>query len=223
MPSKKSILIIEDDLKTLELLEKVISGSGYETSTARDYVVAKKQIINHNPHLILLDFDLPGKKAKDVLAFIKENAQYSHIPTFVMTAKPSKEFILFMAENGIDHIISKPVQSPKLLIKIKKTLKEFELPQITDLQEKVTIQTIGDIIKINEVELLLQSSSKLPAHTKLNINSPFLDSFNLSTCQYEVLDDSKVANPGIYRTRVSIKGMTEESTRKIRQIKVIKR
>jgi hypothetical protein len=107
-----------------------------------------------------------------------------------------------------------------LLQRIKKILKDFEYPMVKlDKGNDVEATSVGDIIRINEMGCILQSSIKLAKGVKLNIKSEFLKSMGASPCLTEIQSEAIVANPGVYRNEVKFKGMDEQTAKKIRNIK----
>ena len=53
------IMIIEDDKKLQELIRNHLEKYGYETCTVKDFSNIKKDFINNNPNLVLMDINLP--------------------------------------------------------------------------------------------------------------------------------------------------------------------
>lgn len=53
------IFIIEDDEKIVDLVKDKLERYGYEVSTVKDYSNIKSEFIEADPHLVLLDINLP--------------------------------------------------------------------------------------------------------------------------------------------------------------------
>ena len=61
------------------------------------------------PDLILLDLNLPKKSGREVLAEVKENPEFSHIPVIVLTTSEADKDILISYELHANCFITKPV------------------------------------------------------------------------------------------------------------------
>ncbi|MCR9205429.1 MAG: hypothetical protein NXH75_12675, partial [Halobacteriovoraceae bacterium] len=137
-----------------------------------------------------------------------------------MSATINKKLVIQALAAGATEFIGKPLQSAMLLQRIKKILKDFEYPMVKlDKGNDVEATSVGDIIRINEMGCILQSSIKLAKGVKLNVKSDFLKSMGASPCLTEIQSEAIVANPGVYRNEVKFKGMDEQTAKKIRNIK----
>lgn len=156
------------------------------------------------------------------MKFLKENHAYSKIPVVMISATTSKKLVLKSIAAGAIEFIDKPLKPTILLQRLKKILKEHELPVVKfDRAKKIKAHSVGEIIKINELGLILQSSLKLTEKTELTIESHFLKGLGASPCQTKVSSPAKVPQPGTYRNEVAFRGMDEKTARKIRNIKII--
>jgi CheY-like chemotaxis protein len=119
---RKSILCVDDDEGVLLLMKKTLLPKGYSVLTAKTgekcLQIAKMQ----KPDLIVLDVILPGMKGREVCARLKADEDTKHIPVVFLTAKDSPDDIMAeMAVGAVTHL-TKPVNTRKLFIEIKKLL-----------------------------------------------------------------------------------------------------
>ena len=120
--NKKKVLIIEDEIATLDMLESLLGAEGYEILTATDgkngLDLAKKE----RPDLILLDimlFKLDGFKLCRMLKF---DENFRNIPIIMVTCLVTPADQQKGKEVGADEYICKPFKVSDLLAKIKKIL-----------------------------------------------------------------------------------------------------
>ncbi len=85
MPSKKKILIIEDERIIIELLAKKLIASGYEVVMARDGEEGLEKIDQEKPDLVLLDIVLPKMDGMEVLKKAKSNEATRDIPVVIIS------------------------------------------------------------------------------------------------------------------------------------------
>lgn len=82
-----SILLVDDDLKTLELLAETLRGAGYETQCVQNGAKALEILSSQTVGAIVLDLLMPEMDGFQVLRHIRQNAALKELPVFVMTAK----------------------------------------------------------------------------------------------------------------------------------------
>ena len=54
------IFVVEDDEKIVNLIEDRLNRYGYDVVTVKNYTNIKSEFIEENPHLVLLDINLPN-------------------------------------------------------------------------------------------------------------------------------------------------------------------
>lgn len=117
---KKSILVVDDEEDTLELLQTILEHEGFNVWKAINGKEAL-DIVKKNPHLILLDVRMPGGlSGLDVCISIKNNKKYRHIPIIIFSAKVLDRDIRQGLEAGASEYITKPFSSVELLKLINK-------------------------------------------------------------------------------------------------------
>ena len=96
MSDSHSILIVEDDEITVEMLKKSLESDNYKVRSAINGKQALDMINNHKPGLILLDLMMPEMDGFQFAERLREKQQWLDIPVVVITAKDlSKEDIGF--------------------------------------------------------------------------------------------------------------------------------
>lgn len=114
MPKSK-IMVVDDDVKLLELMEAMLVPKGHEVITTSDSLNAVALITIKNPNLILLDVMMPGLDGYSLLSEIKRSNAISNIPVVMLTAvdfELNKE----LAHNlGAAGYLTKPINSDELL------------------------------------------------------------------------------------------------------------
>jgi CheY-like chemotaxis protein len=82
-----SLLIVEDDHATREILRRMLEPFGYHVVEARHGREALRELAGAPPDLILLDLMMPEMDGFDLLTSIRSNPQLSDIPVIIITAK----------------------------------------------------------------------------------------------------------------------------------------
>ncbi len=115
-----NILIVEDNPFTMELIVEILDSNGYCFDTAEDgkEAVLKGGIKSYD--LILMDIQLPVMNGIDARRLIKSKPEYKNVPVIALTSfamKGDKE--RFIAA-GFDDYVSKPINIPGFIEKLKK-------------------------------------------------------------------------------------------------------
>ena len=82
-----AILLVDDDPKTLELLEETLRPAGYETQSVQCGARALEVLSSKFVGAVLLDLLMPDMDGFEVIRHIREEPTLKELPIFVMTAK----------------------------------------------------------------------------------------------------------------------------------------
>lgn len=110
--SPKTVLLVDDEPKIVEVLKSYFENAGYAVIVAYDGVSAMSQFEKHAPTLIVLDLMLPDMTGENICRIIR---QKSRVPIMMLTAKIEEESILRGLHIGADDYITKPF-SPRQVI-----------------------------------------------------------------------------------------------------------
>jgi len=108
MSAEYDILLIEDDLSTIELVSNFFEAKGY---TSKGVITGAKGLeeLNFNiPKLILLDILLPDVSGFTICKKIKTNEKLKDIPLIYLTAVPRDKVNEKIEETKADGFILKP-------------------------------------------------------------------------------------------------------------------
>ena len=118
---RRHILVVEDELPTLTLLEKILVTAGYRVTGARDGIAALKAAHADPPDLVLLDLIIPGIDGYGVCALLKRDSTF-HAPVAVLSGRTNQKDIKAAFDAGADAFMAKPVDRMALLAKISELL-----------------------------------------------------------------------------------------------------
>ena len=119
---QSTVLIVDDNAQNLELLEGFCESLPARIITARDGVEALEKVNEQKPDLILLDIMMPRMSGFAVCRHLKADPRTRDIKILMVTALNELGDIEQAAECGTDDFISKPVNRPELLSRVKRLL-----------------------------------------------------------------------------------------------------
>ncbi|KKK46010.1 hypothetical protein LCGC14_0640780 [marine sediment metagenome] len=102
------ILLIEDDLETVNLLTSYFESIGISCKGVTSGFKALKELKGYIPKLILLDIILPDINGYEIVKRIKVDKKFEDVPIFFLTAIPSVEVERKKREFGVTGVILKP-------------------------------------------------------------------------------------------------------------------
>jgi len=117
----KRILVIDDDVSTLELLTDLFSENGYAVVTAKDGQFGFNRAVTENFDLIILDIRMPEWQGTDSIygLTVVENKT----PIIVISGYIDPELTQKLTEfENVHHILDKPIDISKLLRAVKALL-----------------------------------------------------------------------------------------------------
>lgn len=114
---KRKILAVDDDAQSLELIKKALQWEGYQIETASSGSTALQKISEWEPHLVLLDVNMPGLNGLEILAFLRNSKEY--VSTLFVSGRSCTEDVVRGLDSGADDYICKPYQPIELLSRIR--------------------------------------------------------------------------------------------------------
>jgi len=135
----QKILVVDDVERNVRLLADILRAKGYDVITAAAGLEALSQVEQERPDLVLLDVMMPGMSGYDVCRAIRANPQTGILPVVMVTALDASERIAGL-EAGADDFLTKPINQPELLARVKSLLRIKSLydqvqRQRTELEE----------------------------------------------------------------------------------------
>jgi DNA-binding response OmpR family regulator len=86
---KRSILIVDDDVKFAIFLKKIFRDDGWVVETADNGETALAMYLNDRPDIILMDIDMPGKNGWETLHRIR--TENSSVPVVLMSGHKTED------------------------------------------------------------------------------------------------------------------------------------
>jgi two-component system copper resistance phosphate regulon response regulator CusR len=139
------VLIVEDDAKVAQALERGLAAEQYEIATAATGEEAFSQASSMAFDLVILDVMLPARDGFEVLKALRTRGVDT--PVLMLTARDAVEDRVQGLDFGADDYLVKPFAFPELLARMRVLLRRGRAPErarlaYADLQMDLVARTV---------------------------------------------------------------------------------
>ena len=132
------LLIVDDDQRIRELLQKYLIRNGFMVSIAKDAAQAKRLLKGLAFDLIVLDIMMPKQ---DGLSLTRELRETIDTPILLLTARNEVEDRISGLEAGADDYLPKPFEPKELLLRIHAILRR--MPEVAPPEDTPKMLSLG--------------------------------------------------------------------------------
>lgn len=124
-----SVLLVDDEKSFRLILESALASEGYSVRTAADVRTGRAAWRQAAADLVILDRNLPDGDGVALLEELRADASERNLDTtfLVVTAYADVDNAVLALKRGADDYVTKPVQLPDLLVKLRKGLERRAL------------------------------------------------------------------------------------------------
>jgi len=124
--SPNKILVVDDDLRLRDLLNRYLSGQGFGVHAAQDAASMDKLLARERFDLIVLDLMLPGEDGLAICRRLRGGA--NSVSIIMLTAKGDEVDRIVGLEVGADDYLPKPFNPRELVARIHAVLRRRAAP-----------------------------------------------------------------------------------------------
>ncbi len=122
------LLVVDDDERLRDLLQRFLSSSGYRVSAAADAADARALMKSIAFDLLIVDVMMPGESGLDLTRAIRGHSQ---MPILMLTARGETDDRIAGLELGADDYLSKPFEPRELVLRVNALLRRAAPPKQT--------------------------------------------------------------------------------------------
>ena len=117
-PSKRSVLVVDDDVSILDMTEDLLTEAGFEVTKCGSGEEALALAAERDWDVVLSDLQMPGIDGLDLLAEMRERRPDT--PVVIMTAFGTIQSAVKAMRGGALDFVTKPFQAEELLISLER-------------------------------------------------------------------------------------------------------
>ena len=118
-PPEPHLLVVDDDARFRELLQRYLSDRGFRVTTAADAAEARLTLASFAFDLIVLDVMMPGESGIELTGALRRDGR---TPVMLLTAMAEPEDRVNGLEQGADDYLAKPFEPRELVLRIRNLL-----------------------------------------------------------------------------------------------------
>ncbi len=124
-PDAPHILVIDDDTRLRDLLQRYLREEGFRVTTATDASDARARLSSMDFDLLVLDVMMPGESGLDLTRWLRREER---APVLLLTAMGDTEHRIAGLESGADDYLTKPFDPRELTLRINAILRRAQIP-----------------------------------------------------------------------------------------------
>ena len=218
MPFPKTILMIEDDAPTREVVRMACVGQNLTLLEADTGEKGMEMIEKSEPDLVILDLNLPGVSGMDVCRQLR--ADGTQVPVIMLTAKNDTIDVVVGLEVGADDYLTKPFEVRELLARVGAHLRRSE-QAVAQALPKTRFEFPGLIIDMNSRQVWREGKEVALTLTEFNLLSLLASQAGQVVSRgellrkvwgYEVEIETRTVDAHVYRLRRKIEPEADKPT-----------
>ncbi len=136
-----SVLVVEEEASTRQLLAVDLRNSGFKVHCAGDIAQAEALVREVRPDLVLLDWVLPGIPGIPFARWLRGDRRTRDVSIVLISDRAEEQDKVAALEEGVDDYVTKPYSGRELLARIKAVMR------------RCTPQLVDDVIEIQGLKL----------------------------------------------------------------------
>ncbi|QBD82108.1 response regulator [Ktedonosporobacter rubrisoli] len=130
-----SILVVEGEGSITRLLKETLGIKEYQSIMVLNGEDAIHFALREIPHLIIIDFMLPGTDCYEVVRRLRAHPKSMHIPIVVVNASRSTADEVRAFEFGVDSYVTRPFTSEELMARVRRQLQRMQQSSLSPLTQ----------------------------------------------------------------------------------------
>lgn len=210
LPETMKLLLVEDDHKAAQSLQKGLREEGFVVDVAPDGNSGIDQALSDGCNLVILDVSLPGIDGWTVLRQLRERAR--DLPVIMLTARDALEDRVKGLSLGADDYVVKPFAFSELTARVRAVLRRGDVRQDGVLSyEGLSLDLLRGKVQRDGIDIDLTQKETQLLELFLRHKEEVLSRTYIAERVWEVTfdGDSNVVDVSVWRLRGKVDGPFE--------------
>src|SRR3989442_4980412 len=138
------LLVVDDNEMNRDMLVRRLARKGYAVGVADTARELEERIKQEKTDLVLLDIEMPDISGLDALKLIRKTYSPIQLPLIMVTARNQSEDIVKALELGANDYVTKPIDFPVALARVRTQLSHKRAEQaLRDSEERYALAARG--------------------------------------------------------------------------------
>jgi DNA-binding NtrC family response regulator len=164
-----SLLVVDDDALSRDLLARQLERQGHSITTAEDGLKALELMKSQDFDLILLDIVMPELDGFEVLRQMKSDDAMQDIPVIVVSALGEMEDVVRCLQMGAEDYLLKPFNPVLLKARISTCLERIRLREMCEALEVKSLKEDVQFVAESEVMKNVLSTARSVSRSPINV------------------------------------------------------
>jgi two-component system phosphate regulon response regulator PhoB len=116
--TNKQILIVDRDVALVEPLRQKLSDAGFVVSAITDGAAAVAAVAERPPHLVIIDWNMPGRFALDLIQTARRAPLRSTTRLIILSSLTTEQDVVSGFNLGVDDYIGKPFSLREVVARV---------------------------------------------------------------------------------------------------------
>ncbi len=122
----KTAWIVDDDSDMGNAVQLMLKLLGFETRIFLDAPSAARTLLSgQRPDVLLLDIQMPTVSGLDLLEFLRQRADFRHLPVIMLTSEAADLMVDAALKMGADAYLTKPLAIEELEATLQRVLQLY--------------------------------------------------------------------------------------------------
>src|SRR5580658_6957179 len=124
--SNKQILIVDRDVASVEPLRLKLGEAGFTVRAISDGTAAIAAVAERPPHLVIIDWNMPGLAALEVIQGVRKARTPQAIRLIILSALSGEQDVVTGLNLGADDYIAKPFSLREVVARVCTVLRSHQ-------------------------------------------------------------------------------------------------
>ncbi|MBL4636935.1 MAG: response regulator, partial [Kofleriaceae bacterium] len=151
--TKRCLLLVDGDEKSLRVLEVSLKKAGFNILTANTGIEALQKAADYSPDLVISDTEMEEMDGYAFCKEFKQNPNWADVPFVFLTKESSIENKIKGLELGVDDYLTKPIYIKEILTRVRILLQKRERSNL-ELKKEHNTRFAGQLNDMGVVDLI---------------------------------------------------------------------